>query len=93
MTSLALAFLAFFAIDVLWLSITPMANAILFTAQAFIWIAFLVDFGIRMYLTDRRWRYIATHPDRCADNRHSDIPPAPGSSGVHGIADSGGPQR
>lgn len=62
MTSLALAFLAFFAIDVLWLSITPMANAILFTAQAFIWIAFLVDFGIRMYLTDRRWRYIATHP-------------------------------
>jgi voltage-gated potassium channel len=62
MVGLALAYLVLFAVSVLWLSMPPMVRAVVGYAQAAMWLVFLADFGVRIWLSPRRWRYVASHP-------------------------------
>ncbi len=62
MVSLAVAFLFLFALQVLWLSSPPTADALIIGAQWVIWAIFFADFGYRVYLAPQHGRYILAHP-------------------------------
>lgn len=62
MITLALVFVVFYAIQVLWVSAPLAVVRFVEIAQLVIWAVFILDFGYRIYLAPRRWRYIGSHP-------------------------------
>lgn len=62
MIVLAVTYLALFATQVLWLSAPPIASRIMDAAQVALWLVFVADFAIRIWLAPKRLHYIVTHP-------------------------------
>ena len=62
MLSLALFYLVIFATSVLWLGMPAAASRAIAVLELLIWLTFVADFGVRIALAERRWRYIASHP-------------------------------
>ncbi|MGQ0574268.1 MAG: ion channel [Pseudonocardia sp.] len=61
LTGLAVAFLAAYAWQVLDTSLGPGADLALEVVITAIWVAFGVDYVVRIVLARRRWRFIGTH--------------------------------
>lgn len=59
---LSLFYVVIFAAQVLWLSAPPAALTVLGILDNAIWIIFIVDFLVRIWLADRRFRYFISHP-------------------------------
>ncbi|WP_062378473.1 potassium channel family protein [Demequina pelophila] len=63
MLVLAVAFLVVWSLRVAFWGVVPGAiRGVLITAQAAIWLAFVVDIVIRVVLSEERWRFIRQHP-------------------------------
>lgn len=58
----SLVYFVIFAVQVLWISAPPPARTALEVLDNLIWIVFIVDFLIRIWLSDRRFRYFISHP-------------------------------
>jgi voltage-gated potassium channel len=58
----SLVYLGVFAVQVLWISAPESAQLALQILDYGIWLLFVIDFGVRIMLAERRWRYIGTHP-------------------------------
>ncbi|MGD9527784.1 potassium channel family protein [Pseudonocardia sp.] len=61
LTALAVVFLAAYAWQVLDTSLSPAAVAALEGVLTLIWIAFGVDYVVRLWLAHNRWRFVGTH--------------------------------
>lgn len=59
---LALFYLAIYSLQVLWLDMPPAVVSALDAIGLILYMVFVVDFGIRIYLSENRWRYIAGNP-------------------------------
>lgn len=60
--ALALVYLVIYSIQVLWLNISPAAASALEIIGFVLYAIFVLDFAARVYLSQRRWRYIASNP-------------------------------
>ena len=58
--ALAILFLALLVVPRLW-EVTPTVRTALTVTNYSIWAAFAVDYFARLYLAERRWRYVRTH--------------------------------
>lgn len=58
----SLIYFVIFAAQVLWVSAPPAARTTLEVLDNLIWIVFIVDFLIRIWLSERRFRYFISHP-------------------------------
>lgn len=62
MASLAAAYFIVFMVQVLWITVPAPVSMCLDAISIVIWLTFLVDLSIRVYLAPRRWFYLAQHP-------------------------------
>jgi voltage-gated potassium channel len=61
-TALAVAFIAVYAVPILWPDGPPALLSTFHLANLAIWAVFVGDLCFRVVLAPRRWRYLATHP-------------------------------
>ncbi|WP_054812039.1 potassium channel family protein [Nocardia arizonensis] len=59
---LAVIFLGVYALQVLDTGASPQLESWLTRVDVVIWVAFALDFAVRLALADNRWRFLRTHP-------------------------------
>lgn len=59
---LAFVFIAVYALPILEPDLDPTARSMIEMVSWAIWFLFAIDLAVRVTLTDRPWRYLATHP-------------------------------
>jgi voltage-gated potassium channel len=58
---LSLVFVFLFIAPLAFRHLTPDQTTALNTANIAIWVIFLVDYLVRLYLAPERWRFVRTH--------------------------------
>jgi voltage-gated potassium channel len=62
LVSLALAFLALYAVPILWQELPRGLDLVIQVLSFLVWFVFVVDLGMRAYLSGRPWAYLVRHP-------------------------------
>ena len=62
LTILALVFLGVYGAPIIWTDLPPAVGRALVVANVVIWVIFALDLLARVVLSERRWRYLASHP-------------------------------
>lgn len=62
MAALAITYFVIYTMQVLWISMPNFVGIVLNLASLVIWVIFIADLSIRVYLAPRRWLYLAQHP-------------------------------